>query len=434
MAASGTGTASSGTPETENCSDIRLLLSALVDDEASPDEAARVKAHMASCADCASHFAFLRLTGQAFRQLPDVYPSASLSARIAAATYDKPTFAERIAGWLRPAPVRIGLGAALATGLAMVFIVPRTGEVDTATVSPVTAPAPVPAPAERGASVAKNRPGGEGGEKVAKPALPAKPANLSVASAPKAASANAKTSVASTLPSVKPPSAAVSVPTVPTAPIVPTARTPRPKTARVMVAKASPSQALSALTAASANLSASDVLRTTRTGPQMDRDRNLRSLSNDLKKPGTGNITLHRSGYDRAAETEGRLLPRNSVASAASAVPSSAAASDLSPLLGENAGGRLAEPNGAPRERPGSRLPAASAAAAPIAVAEAPTGTLRFRTNSRKTSDSESFSTAGLLNRGSGGLPGSLGRDAGFGSSPTVRTGIVDAPVTGLSR
>ena len=143
MAASGTGngTASSGTPETENCSNIRLLLSALVDNEAAPEEAARAKAHMASCAGCASHFAFLRLTGRAMSQIPDVYPSASLSARIAAATYDKPTFAERIAGWLRPAPVRVGLGAALATGLAMAFIVPRTGEVDTATVSP----APVPA-------------------------------------------------------------------------------------------------------------------------------------------------------------------------------------------------------------------------------------------------------------------------------------------------
>jgi anti-sigma factor RsiW len=132
-----------------NCSEIRVLISALVDGEATAEEAARAEVHIALCEACASHRAFLRLTNRALRQVPDLYASASLSARIAAATYDRPSIARRIQTWLRPAPTRVAIGTALAAGIAGVVIIPRLGM---APVASVPGPYPSDAPQRSAAS------------------------------------------------------------------------------------------------------------------------------------------------------------------------------------------------------------------------------------------------------------------------------------------
>lgn len=98
------------------------LLSPFVDGETSADETRFVEKHIANCSLCAGQLALLRATGRSLRKASDAFPSPALFERIACATYEKPTFAERVYGFLRPAPVRMGLGTALAAGLAAVAV------------------------------------------------------------------------------------------------------------------------------------------------------------------------------------------------------------------------------------------------------------------------------------------------------------------------
>jgi hypothetical protein len=128
------------------CAYIRPLLSDFVDGEATAAESALVDEHLLVCPACASHLAFLRATNQVIASMPEMQPSADLFARVAAATYRRPTLRDRVLGLLRPAPVRVALGSAFALGLAAVVVLPRLGPSNETTPPPIAAsthPAPV---------------------------------------------------------------------------------------------------------------------------------------------------------------------------------------------------------------------------------------------------------------------------------------------------
>ncbi len=104
-------------PALQDCETIRPLLSVYTDNEATPAEAALVDAHVAGCERCASELAFLFTSHVLLRRLPEALPPADLRARIAAATYARPTLSRRIAALLQPAPARLALGTAVAAAV-----------------------------------------------------------------------------------------------------------------------------------------------------------------------------------------------------------------------------------------------------------------------------------------------------------------------------
>ena len=394
MAASDAG-ASSGIPEAENCSDIRLLLSALVDGEASPEEAFRAKSHVLICPNCASHLAFLRLTGRALSQVPEMLPSPSLSARIAAATYERPTLAERIAGWLRPAPVRVALGTMMAAGLALVLIVPRMG-------------------GEIASSIpsAPNNPT-SGGTNAVPPAKKAPAKNRAAKSVAKASASVGVTKPADAPdPEVLPEAVLPSAETVPAS--APASRKPVAPIAPIKVARA--------------ELNPTNMLLPMRTEARIDRSKNLRSsINSTLRKPGAGGITIPRSGYDRAAVTEPKLKPRD-VASATPALPlASGVTPSLSPLPSENTTVKMAEPGSASAERIASRpAPAATSAAVVASAAESASGPVRIRLKRERPSKTELLFPSGADSR-AGSL--SANDQYSFANGNAARIGITSAPV-----
>lgn len=117
----------------KDCEIIRPLLSVYVDEEAEPSEVARVEAHIAACAQCASELAFLRLSQTVLSEPADVPPPTALRARIAAATYARPTLRQRALAWLQPAPARLALGTAAAAGIVAAFLALRPPVVPPAT-------------------------------------------------------------------------------------------------------------------------------------------------------------------------------------------------------------------------------------------------------------------------------------------------------------
>ncbi|MCC6730019.1 MAG: zf-HC2 domain-containing protein [Chthonomonadales bacterium] len=78
------------------CDVIWDLLSAYADQEASPDEAARVERHVAACRDCARGLAFLRSTSLELGALPSLEPPPGLRDAILAATVLRPTPGSRV--------------------------------------------------------------------------------------------------------------------------------------------------------------------------------------------------------------------------------------------------------------------------------------------------------------------------------------------------
>jgi hypothetical protein len=134
--------------ENADCAEIRPLLSALVDGEASPEEAARAEKHLSLCDPCTSHLAFLRTAAFVIQRNVEA-PSSLLFERIAQATYAKPvqpTWRERIAAWFRPAPTRWAMGTALAAGIVAAVILPlgnqRLNEIASAPVATPSAATP----------------------------------------------------------------------------------------------------------------------------------------------------------------------------------------------------------------------------------------------------------------------------------------------------
>ncbi|MBC8104537.1 MAG: zf-HC2 domain-containing protein [Cytophagales bacterium] len=400
MAASNAGSASVRSSEGGDCPDIRLLLSVFVDGEATNEEAVRLKSHLALCEHCASHLAFLRLTHQALRQPPEAFPSASLSARIAAATYDRPTLSERIHGWLRPVPVRVALGTALAAGIGLVLVLPRIGGI---------APEPLvsrPVAPKKEAPVAK----GIRSRPAPRAAAPSVSEPLSVKPETNTALASAKTAAP------KPTKLPVSPPV---------------RTNPIIVAKASAGGGLLSLPLDRSSAAIDAVLRTARAEPRMDRNINRRSAASNiaLKSPGAGSAAPlpPRSGYDRAASTALKLRPP--VSTAMSVAPSVApiVPAETAAVPSSSAGSIATERTAAPR-LPGTSV--ASAVAEPLPMA-AEGGKFQIRIKrSRGQNNALVFSARGQ--NGVGGLLSANGAGLGLGVGQGASTTLVRAPVTGI--
>lgn len=106
------------------CDTIGPLLSAFVDGESDSAERLRIEEHVACCPSCASHLGFL----QALRRAPGVpslvAPPSDLAAIVARATFAKPTWRDRLAELLRPAPVRVGLAGAFVLAIGVTALKP----------------------------------------------------------------------------------------------------------------------------------------------------------------------------------------------------------------------------------------------------------------------------------------------------------------------
>ncbi|HWK44577.1 MAG TPA: anti-sigma factor [Stellaceae bacterium] len=122
----------------DGCAEMRLLIQADMDGELRPAEAARVGAHLETCADCTETQARLTaLSEQLRREVPYHTASAALRARVAAlAMSEAPTVARavtvpRASWWQRLSRPRLGplapfgAGFAIAACLALVLVLPR---------------------------------------------------------------------------------------------------------------------------------------------------------------------------------------------------------------------------------------------------------------------------------------------------------------------
>lgn len=154
------------------CAAVRLDIESVRDGRASEAERAFVAAHIAHCAACASEWAFTKAAKSAWGQMPTAYPQATLSARIAAATYRKPTFAERFVAsfaFLMPVPVRVAVGVAAVAGIAL-LMAPRQGALITQN------PVALPETPKTTVAVVENEPAPAKPTRKAKPVQAVKPA------------------------------------------------------------------------------------------------------------------------------------------------------------------------------------------------------------------------------------------------------------------
>lgn len=101
---------------------IEELLSAAFDGEVSLEEHAQAEEALDS-PEWASHAAFLSILKDSARFEDTIEMPASLSERIALATYAKPTLWSRISTALRPAPMRYAAGGLALSGLAAIGLV-----------------------------------------------------------------------------------------------------------------------------------------------------------------------------------------------------------------------------------------------------------------------------------------------------------------------
>lgn len=125
--------------DTDNrCDEMHLLIQADVDGELLPAEAARVEAHLARCADCATLQARLLTLSTQIRQEVPSYPAsaslqASLAARLAASAPVRPPV--RRGGRFFVPGASFGAGFALAACLALLLFLPRAGDLQDAVVA-----------------------------------------------------------------------------------------------------------------------------------------------------------------------------------------------------------------------------------------------------------------------------------------------------------
>ena len=100
-------------------------LTAYLDGELSVVEAARVRTHLASCADCRATEALLRRTVTELAALPAFEPSAGLRRRVLAEVEALPRpWPERLRTWFRPA-LLAPAGVAVATALVVAVVAER---------------------------------------------------------------------------------------------------------------------------------------------------------------------------------------------------------------------------------------------------------------------------------------------------------------------
>src|SRR5438105_4469633 len=77
------------------CEDVRPLISAGLDGELEADRAARLQAHLASCALCTAEREALTTTVRLLRAIPEEEPPAELRRRIGVALLDAQRRSER---------------------------------------------------------------------------------------------------------------------------------------------------------------------------------------------------------------------------------------------------------------------------------------------------------------------------------------------------
>ena len=100
-------------------------LTAYLDGELSVVEAARVRTHLTSCADCRATEALLRRTVTELAALPAFEPSAGLRRRVLAEVEALPRrWPERLREWFRPA-LLAPAGVAVATALVVTVVAGR---------------------------------------------------------------------------------------------------------------------------------------------------------------------------------------------------------------------------------------------------------------------------------------------------------------------
>lgn len=99
------------------CAEHRALLSALLDGELTPDERARVQAHLGGCPECRALLAQYRAIGASVRALPSAHPPQRLTDAIYAATIDA---APRRMLFLTS---RLGYSMAAVAAVALMFVV-----------------------------------------------------------------------------------------------------------------------------------------------------------------------------------------------------------------------------------------------------------------------------------------------------------------------
>jgi anti-sigma factor RsiW len=98
-------------------------LTAYLDGELSVVEAARVRTHLASCADCRATEALLRRTVTELAALPAFEPSAGLRRRVLAEVEALPRpWPERLRTWFRPA-LLAPAGVVVATAVVVAVVV-----------------------------------------------------------------------------------------------------------------------------------------------------------------------------------------------------------------------------------------------------------------------------------------------------------------------
>jgi hypothetical protein len=105
-------------PRETHPGEIGELLSAAFDGEASEQERLQAIALTGAHPELAAHVAFLDLLKDSATRAPAVEVPATLSERIAQATYARPTLWSRLSAALRPAPVRYATAGLALSGLA----------------------------------------------------------------------------------------------------------------------------------------------------------------------------------------------------------------------------------------------------------------------------------------------------------------------------
>lgn len=98
-------------------------LTAYLDGELSVVEAARVRTHLASCADCRATETLLRRTLTELAALPAFEPSAGLRRRVLSEVEALPRpWRERLGSWFRPGLLAPVAGVALAGAVALLVV------------------------------------------------------------------------------------------------------------------------------------------------------------------------------------------------------------------------------------------------------------------------------------------------------------------------
>jgi hypothetical protein len=105
--------------EEGSCDRYWELMSAVADREASKDEEAELREHVAGCTECAEAFAFIKSVTQSAHEMPRVAPPPSLRQAILASTSRKRTLLDTLRAAFVQHRLGIGLSAAAIAAIAL---------------------------------------------------------------------------------------------------------------------------------------------------------------------------------------------------------------------------------------------------------------------------------------------------------------------------